>query len=171
MLFVLCFSWECSFPCVLISDGLRFFFSVLVWGNSRGLSTLSSLLKRVFAQPYHLVVSFETDICCVSLYVVTVIHDFLCGICSHESVNACLRLLYSCVGCMITTVEGIGNRKKGLHVVQQRMVDMHGSQCGFCTPGVVIFPHKWAPLLPVFCCCVSWTLLLSVLCCPFCVPI
>lgn len=56
----------------------------------------------------------------------------------HESVNACLRLLYSCVGCMITTVEGIGNRKKGLHVVQQRMVDMHGSQCGFCTPGIVM---------------------------------
>ena len=30
---------------------------------------------------------------------------------------------------------GIGNTRDGLHPVQQRLVECHGSQCGFCTPG------------------------------------
>jgi xanthine dehydrogenase/oxidase len=41
-------------------------------------------------------------------------------------------------GCHVTTVEGVGSVKDGLHPVQQAMVDMHGSQCGFCTPGIVV---------------------------------
>lgn len=36
------------------------------------------------------------------------------------------------------TVEGIGSTKSGLHPVQQRMAQAHGSQCGFCTPGFVM---------------------------------
>ena len=38
----------------------------------------------------------------------------------------------------MTTVEGIGNAKTRLHAVQQRMANSHGSQCGFCTPGIVM---------------------------------
>ena len=38
----------------------------------------------------------------------------------------------------MTTVEGIGNAKDRLHAVQQRMANSHGSQCGFCTPGIVM---------------------------------
>lgn len=42
-------------------------------------------------------------------------------------------------GCHVTTVEGIGTVKNNkLHPVQQAMVDMHGSQCGFCTPGIIV---------------------------------
>jgi xanthine dehydrogenase/oxidase len=42
-------------------------------------------------------------------------------------------------GCHVTTVEGIGSVKgNNLHPVQQAMVDMHGSQCGFCTPGIIV---------------------------------
>lgn len=37
-------------------------------------------------------------------------------------------------GCHVTTVEGVGSVKGGLHPVQQAMVDMHGSQCGMYAP-------------------------------------
>ena len=38
----------------------------------------------------------------------------------------------------MTTVEGIGSVARGLHPVQERMAAAHGSQCGFCTPGIVM---------------------------------
>eukprot|EP00054_Salpingoeca_dolichothecata_P024381 m.165933 g.165933 ORF g.165933 m.165933 type:complete len:1340 (-) comp24994_c0_seq1:150-4169(-) len=56
----------------------------------------------------------------------------------HHSVNACLAPLCAMEGCHVTTVEGIGNRKAGIHAVQERLAKSHGSQCGFCTPGIVM---------------------------------
>ena len=71
----------------------------------------------------------------------------------HLSINACLAPVASmhgetimciivcfmtCSGLSVTTVEGIGNAKTRLHAVQQRMANSHGSQCGFCTPGIVM---------------------------------
>jgi xanthine dehydrogenase iron-sulfur cluster and FAD-binding subunit A len=53
-------------------------------------------------------------------------------------VNACLAPLCSVDSCHVTTVEGVGSLRKGLHPVQQRIAAMHGSQCGFCTPGIVM---------------------------------
>jgi xanthine dehydrogenase/oxidase len=38
----------------------------------------------------------------------------------------------------VTTVEGIGGMRQGLHPVQQRIAVLNGSQCGFCTPGIVM---------------------------------
>uniref|UniRef100_A0A452RIK0 Xanthine dehydrogenase n=1 Tax=Ursus americanus TaxID=9643 RepID=A0A452RIK0_URSAM len=38
----------------------------------------------------------------------------------------------------VTTVEGIGSTKSRLHPVQERISKSHGSQCGFCTPGIVM---------------------------------
>lgn len=55
----------------------------------------------------------------------------------YEGVNACIRFLGSLDGCHVVTVEHL--EKDGtLHPVQQAMVDFHGSQCGFCTPGFVM---------------------------------
>lgn len=54
----------------------------------------------------------------------------------HISANACLTPLCSLDGCAVTTVEGIGGMKQGLHPVQKRVASLHGSQCGFCTPGI-----------------------------------
>jgi len=54
------------------------------------------------------------------------------------SVNACLCPVVSIHGCAIITVEGIGNTKTRLHPVQERIAKSHGSQCGFCTPGIVM---------------------------------
>ena len=58
---------------------------------------------------------------------------------SHFNVNACLMPVLSADGCHITTVEGVGTvRGNNLHPIQQSMVDLHGSQCGFCTPGIIV---------------------------------
>ena len=56
----------------------------------------------------------------------------------HNSVNACLAPLCGMHGTAITTVEGIGSTRTKLHAVQQKLADAHGSQCGFCTPGIVM---------------------------------
>ncbi|CAN6312206.1 unnamed protein product [Urochloa humidicola] len=56
----------------------------------------------------------------------------------HFAINACLAPLYSVEGMHIITVEGIGDRQRGLHPVQECLAKAHGSQCGFCTPGFVM---------------------------------
>lgn len=56
----------------------------------------------------------------------------------YEGVNACIRFLGSLDGCHVVTVEHLAASDDRLHPVQQAMVDFHGSQCGFCTPGFVM---------------------------------
>ena len=86
----------------------------------------------------------------------------------HATVNACLFPVLAADGCHVTTIEGIGswryinanngvvvatnnnnssteeeeqkqkNKKDNLHPIQRAMVDMHGSQCGYCTPGIIM---------------------------------
>jgi xanthine dehydrogenase small subunit len=56
----------------------------------------------------------------------------------YEGVNACIRFMGSLDGCHVVTVEHVAARNGHLHPVQQAMVDFHGSQCGFCTPGFVM---------------------------------
>lgn len=54
-----------------------------------------------------------------------------------KSVNACIQLLPSLDGKALFTVEDLKQGSE-LHPVQQAMVECHGSQCGFCTPGFVM---------------------------------
>ncbi len=56
----------------------------------------------------------------------------------YEAVNACIRFVPTLDGCHLLTVEHLRKRDGGFHPVQQAMVDCHGSQCGFCTPGFVM---------------------------------
>ena len=56
-----------------------------------------------------------------------------------QSVNACIRFLPTLDGKALFTVEDVRDAGgNALHPVQQAMVDCHGSQCGFCTPGFVM---------------------------------
>ncbi|MEO0497335.1 MAG: 2Fe-2S iron-sulfur cluster-binding protein [Pseudomonadota bacterium] len=59
------------------------------------------------------------------------------GVLEYEGVNACIRFLPSLDGCHLVTIEHLSSGG-ALHPVQQAMVDHHGSQCGFCTPGIVM---------------------------------
>ena len=54
----------------------------------------------------------------------------------YSSINSCLVPLVLMAGRDIITVEGVARGK--LHPVQQAMVDNHGSQCGYCTPGFIM---------------------------------
>lgn len=55
-----------------------------------------------------------------------------------RTVNACIQFVPSLDGKALFTVEDLRQRDGSLHPVQQSMVDCHGSQCGFCTPGFVM---------------------------------
>ncbi|MCA9602660.1 MAG: FAD binding domain-containing protein [Myxococcales bacterium] len=55
----------------------------------------------------------------------------------YESVNSCLLLVGQAAGRELVSVEGIADGES-LHPVQAAMVEMGGSQCGYCTPGFVV---------------------------------
>jgi len=57
---------------------------------------------------------------------------------NYVPVNACLQLLPSVDGKSIKTIESLQEPDGRLHPVQQAMVGCHGTQCGFCTPGIVM---------------------------------
>jgi xanthine dehydrogenase small subunit len=56
---------------------------------------------------------------------------------TYRAVNACIQFVATLDGCQLLTVEHL-KAGSALHPVQQAMVDCHGSQCGFCTPGFVM---------------------------------
>lgn len=56
----------------------------------------------------------------------------------YETVNSCIRFVASLSATHVVTVEYLAGKDGKLHPVQQAMVDCHGSQCGFCTPGFVM---------------------------------
>jgi xanthine dehydrogenase small subunit len=69
-----------------------------------------------------------------------------CGACTvmvtdaegAKALNACILFLPQLHGKAVRTVEGIAAPDGRMHPVQQAMVDHHGSQCGFCTPGFIV---------------------------------
>ena len=63
----------------------------------------------------------------------------------YVSIDSCIRFMFQLDGCHVVTVEGLAGLQPAgvkptdcLTDVQQAMVDCHGSQCGFCTPGFVV---------------------------------
>jgi xanthine dehydrogenase small subunit len=56
----------------------------------------------------------------------------------YRAVNACIQFLPTLDGKQLITVEQLKDDDGRLHPAQQAMVDAHGSQCGFCTPGFVM---------------------------------
>ena len=57
---------------------------------------------------------------------------------SLKAVNSCIQFLPTLDGRALFTVEDLKQPDDALHPVQQAMVECHGSQCGFCTPGFVM---------------------------------
>lgn len=67
----------------------------------------------------------------------------------YQPVNSCIQFLGMLDGAELVTVEDLAQDGR-LHPVQQAMVDCHGSQCGFCTPGFImsLFTLYHAPDAP-----------------------
>ena len=59
-----------------------------------------------------------------------------------RSVNSCITPVLKCDGWAITTVEGLGNKADGLSVEQAALAAHDGTQCGFCSPGMVMALHS-----------------------------
>jgi len=64
-----------------------------------------------------------------------------CGACAvlidGEPLLSCLKLGIECEGAEITTVEGLANNAE-LHPLQEAFAELGGSQCGYCTPGILV---------------------------------
>ena len=116
---------------------------VLIWINGRrhevrgreAFLSLSDYLRRVQGLTGTKIVCSEGD----------------CGACSvlvgrpaadgsrlvYRPIDSCIQFLFQLDGTHIVTVEGLGGEVDP-SPVQQAMIDCHGSQCGFCTPGFVV---------------------------------
>src|SRR4051812_4165913 len=57
---------------------------------------------------------------------------------TYRAINSCIRLAHSVDGMALWTVEDLAGDDGSLHPAQEAMVQCHGSQCGFCTPGFVM---------------------------------
>jgi xanthine dehydrogenase small subunit len=60
------------------------------------------------------------------------------GALDYRAINSCIRLAHSIDGMALWTVEDLAGDDGRLHPAQEAMVQCHGSQCGFCTPGFVM---------------------------------
>jgi len=54
----------------------------------------------------------------------------------YKSLNSCINFIYLLDRCHLITVEGVGQISH-MHPIQESMVECHGAQCGYCTPGIV----------------------------------
>ena len=65
----------------------------------------------------------------------------LCGACTvhlnDQALKSCTMLAVQADGCEITTIEGLASNGE-LHPLQEAFKEMHGLQCGFCTPGIIM---------------------------------
>ena len=57
---------------------------------------------------------------------------------NYKAINSCITFLPTLNGKQLILVEDLISKEGLLHPVQQAMVNYHGSQCGFCTPGFIM---------------------------------
>ncbi len=69
-----------------------------------------------------------------------------CGACTVEmdnmSVKSCMTFAVQAQGAHITTIEGMANPDGALSALQEGFRMMHGLQCGYCTPGMILRAHR-----------------------------
>jgi len=69
-----------------------------------------------------------------------------CGACTvdlnGQSVKSCTMFAVQAEGAELLTIEGIANSDGTLHALQQGFREMHGLQCGFCTPGMIVRAYR-----------------------------
>jgi len=69
-----------------------------------------------------------------------------CGVCTVDidgkSVKSCTMLAVQAEGASVTTVEGMANADGTLGALQEGFRQMHGLQCGYCTPGMIMRAHR-----------------------------
>ncbi len=103
-----------------------------------GVSPTTTVLNYLRSLPTHKGVKegcAEGDCGACTVVIVELDAD---GTLRYKAVDSCLIFLPMLHGKQLITVENLRDRTGGLHPVQSAMVEAHGSQCGFCTPGIVM---------------------------------
>ena len=69
-----------------------------------------------------------------------------CGACTvdldDKSIKSCTMFAVQADGAKITTIEGMAQPDGSLHALQEGFRMMHGLQCGYCTPGMIMRAHR-----------------------------
>ncbi len=69
-----------------------------------------------------------------------------CGACTVDlngkSVKSCTLFAVQAMGAEVMTIEGVANADGTLHALQEGFREMHGLQCGFCTPGMITRAYR-----------------------------
>src|SRR5262249_26864666 len=69
-----------------------------------------------------------------------------CGACTVDldgkSVKSCTMFAVQANGTDVRTIEGMANADGTLHALQEGFREMHGLQCGFCTPGMILRAYR-----------------------------
>jgi aerobic-type carbon monoxide dehydrogenase small subunit (CoxS/CutS family) len=103
--------------------------------------TINGREYRGEAEPRKLLVDFIRDDLGLTGTHVGCEHG-VCGACTvlldNEPVRACLMFAVQADGTQLGTVEGLAPNATELHPIQQSFWELHGLQCGFCTPGILL---------------------------------
>lgn len=102
-------------------------------GSRLALLSLSDYLRRELGLVGTKIVCSEGD-CGACSVLVGRPHD---GRLRYHSVDSCIQFMFQLDGAHVVTIEGL-TPPGDLNAVQRAIVDSHGSQCGFCTPGFVV---------------------------------
>jgi carbon-monoxide dehydrogenase small subunit len=69
-----------------------------------------------------------------------------CGACTVDldgkSVKSCTIFAVQAQGGQVLTIEGVAGADGTLHALQDAFREMHGLQCGYCTPGMIVRAHR-----------------------------
>ena len=75
-----------------------------------------------------------------------------CGACTvdfnGQSVKSCTMFAVQAEGALVLTIEGIADPDGTLHALQEGFREMHGLQCGFCTPGMIVRAYRLLQVNP-----------------------
>jgi aerobic-type carbon monoxide dehydrogenase small subunit (CoxS/CutS family) len=103
--------------------------------------TINGREYRGEAEPRKLLVDFIRDDLGLTGTHVGCEHG-VCGACTvlldNEPVRACLMFAVQANGAQLATVEGLAPKATELHPLQESFWELHGLQCGFCTPGILL---------------------------------
>ncbi|MBI5021526.1 MAG: xanthine dehydrogenase small subunit [Ignavibacteriales bacterium] len=105
--------------------------------NSKTFSPTSTILNFLRSLPTHKGVKegcAEGDCGACTVVLAELVGNKL----TYRAVDSCLMFLPMIHGKQLITVENLKTLDGKLHPVQQAMVDAYGSQCGFCTPGIIM---------------------------------
>ncbi|EGI70023.1 Xanthine dehydrogenase, partial [Acromyrmex echinatior] len=78
-------------------------------------------------------------------------HEGGCGACivsvkqseGNIAVNSCLVSIIICHGWNIVTIEGLNDKTNGYNTIQALLAEKNGSQCGYCSPGMVMNMYRY----------------------------